>query len=143
MRVLGRLRRQSDDGFTLIELLVVMVIIGVLAGIAIPSFLQQREKGYQAAEKNDLRTYSIALESYATDSGGQYTPSRAQAVADGYVASSAVVVAAAVYNLAPGTNNAYCLQASSSNTGALWYLDSATGTVAKGAGPNCTAVVTP
>ena len=66
-RIRSRLDGNSEQGFTLIELLVVIIIIGILAAIAIPTFLKQREKGYKAAMKSDLKNVSTAEESWATD----------------------------------------------------------------------------
>jgi type IV pilus assembly protein PilA len=61
------IKEDREDGFTLIELLVVMIIIGILAAIAIPVFLSQRQKGYDASVKSDLRVTASELESYNTD----------------------------------------------------------------------------
>jgi type IV pilus assembly protein PilA len=58
-----------ERGFTLIELLVVIIIIGILAAIAIPVFLNQRKKGYDAQVKSDLRNAATAEETYLTDIG--------------------------------------------------------------------------
>ena len=59
--------RADDTGFTLIELLVVIIIIGILAAIAIPAFMAQKKRGYDASIKSDLRTVSNELETYYTE----------------------------------------------------------------------------
>jgi type IV pilus assembly protein PilA len=62
-----RNRLNGEEGFTLIELLVVILIIGILAAIAIPSFLNQKGKGEDSKAKADARTTQTALETYYTD----------------------------------------------------------------------------
>jgi type IV pilus assembly protein PilA len=73
--VLHKLNRgaQDEEGFTLIELLVVILIIGILAAIAIPSFLNQRSKATDTQAKEMARTGELAAETYSTDNSGEYT----------------------------------------------------------------------
>ena len=72
--MLSKLRRRTEEenGFTLIELLVVILIIGILAAIAIPAFINQRSKAYDAAAKSNVKTAQIAEETYSTDNNGTY-----------------------------------------------------------------------
>jgi type II secretion system protein G len=70
--LMGRLAKRSRKGFTLIELLVVVVIIGILASVALPSFVGAQDKARNASVQSNCRTVQMALEEFSTENNGAY-----------------------------------------------------------------------
>ncbi len=63
----GGTSKGGEGGFTLIELIIVMTIIGLLASIAIPSFVTSVKRAREAVLKSDLHTLRAAIDSYTVD----------------------------------------------------------------------------
>jgi type IV pilus assembly protein PilA len=144
--MLARIRKsREEEGFTLIELLVVIIIIGILAAIAIPVFLNQRKKGYDAQAKSDLRNLATQEETFLTDNNHYGT--LAEMVTAGFKASASSGAATATVLWRDGTKTATTTEASAtggyvlcttSAAGNTWVYDSLNGGL-QTAGATCPA----
>ncbi len=130
--MLARIRKsmeEKDQGFTLIELLVVIIIIGILAAIAIPIFLNQRKKAVDSSMQSDLKSYATAEETYFVD---HQAYSAAAGTAPNLTLGSETVRLstgnAIVFTAGTAVAGTYCLVASNTNGSQSWvYLNNAGG----------------
>jgi len=136
---------ERDEGFTLIELLVVIIIIGILAAIAIPVFLSQRNKGYDSQAKSDVRNMATLDETYFTDNNAyafnaaaltDYKPSNGVSNQTVYSYTSQVGANGNRAASAGLGNKSYCVQAQS-QSGNIYAWYSWQGGLQANAGATC------
>jgi type IV pilus assembly protein PilA len=118
LRKLSERIHSEEKGFTLIELLVVILIIGILAAIAIPAFLGQREKAQDAGAKTQARNAASAMEAI-------YTDDQLYEVGDELAAAQAVEPSLGTENVAvtiEGADNGYTITATHGATDHVFTL---------------------
>jgi type IV pilus assembly protein PilA len=140
-----RRRLLGEQGFTLIEVLVVTLIIGILAAIAIPSFLNQKGKANDAAAKELARTAQVTAEAYATENSGSYEGINQEKLNQleqtiPFVESGNCTGSNACVKSASGTTKGYKIVAESPLTEDTFTVESSAGTVTRkctGTGGGC------
>jgi type IV pilus assembly protein PilA len=125
-------RDRQDQGFTLIELLVVIIIIGILAAIAIPYLLSQRQRAREASIKSDIEVAAKFQETYFTSSFTYGTVTDLAADGSNIVASPGVTVTITSYDTL-----GYCIEGQHADAGSKWYYDSRAGGLQPRNSPGC------
>ncbi len=121
---------RGQTGFTLVELMVVVLIMGVLAGIAIPQFMIYRERAFIASMHSDVNTARVAEEAYFADRN-TYTATLTDLAGFGCRSLSPDITL--TITVTAGPPSAYKIDARSSKTTRTVSFDSATGVTATSA----------
>ena len=126
-------RKKGEKGFTLVELLVMVLIIGILAAVAVPIYLNQRKSAWRSSVQSDVKNASLVLETISTNHNGKLSGITAPGKCDApsCVIDGEKVTVSADNHLAIviKDNNTYTITGTNDNLKEKVVYDSSTGSI--------------
>ena len=129
-------RKKGEKGFTLVELLVVVIIIGILAAVAVPIYLNQRKSAWRSSVQSDVKNASLVLETISTNHNGKLSgitaPDKCDAPSCEIDGEKVTVSADNHLTIVINDNNTYTITGSNDNLDDTVVYNSADGSMSKG-----------